>query len=162
MTTSYLPKDLATAKARASHTCTVPPVYFSEELAGPGGMAFSLFVEPQLNAKDLAAACRWLRGNRDVVSITLARPAKQVTSVDIDLEPSADPEYLAFARMAKEFTMMLPTLNVTGAVNRYKVLNQAYIGLEIEKLSTLQQMNAPLVLQMAGGRLLTQFPEALI
>lgn len=160
--TTYTKTQLDLATTHASHTCTVPPVFFTEELAGRNGMAFFLLVEPHHSRENLARACNWLRMNRDVVSITLLRPPKVKVDVDVDdLGPTIQESYLAYARMANEYMAALPMLDVAGAVNGYKALALAYMGLDEDQLTTIQQINAPLVLQMAGGRLLKHFPEAL-
>lgn len=44
-------------------------VYFTDDLAGPDGAAFTLFREADHTDKDIEKACRYLRVSRDVVAI---------------------------------------------------------------------------------------------
>jgi hypothetical protein len=69
----YTPEDLA--KAKLYRDVTPNGVAFDWWLAGPDGAGFSLFQEPHHTPEDIDNAKRYLRSERDVVTLSVRRPA---------------------------------------------------------------------------------------
>jgi hypothetical protein len=69
----YTPEDLA--RAKLYHDVTPNGVAFDWWLAGPNGAGFALMAEPHHAPEDIDNAKRHLRAERDVVTISVLRPA---------------------------------------------------------------------------------------
>lgn len=68
----YTQEDLAAAKKWTEVTRN--GVYYSWELAGPGGASFILLRESHHTDEDMQLAERQLRNDRDVVRLSVATP----------------------------------------------------------------------------------------
>lgn len=76
---TFTPEDLAKAHRYGevvAHVEPGPGVAFTWELAGPQGASFYLMREPRHTDEQIAAAKRWLRSERDVVSIHILHPER--------------------------------------------------------------------------------------
>lgn len=72
---TFTKQQLNHATAFGDVTETVPPVAFNWGYAGPHGAWFTLLRMPEHTDEDIERAKRYLRNERDVVSLRIARPA---------------------------------------------------------------------------------------
>lgn len=71
----YTRKQLIRARMQGDYIASASSqgVAYLEELAGSQGMDFALLREPAHSNEDIDRAKRWLRANRDVVTIRVLR-----------------------------------------------------------------------------------------
>lgn len=72
---TFTKQQLNHATASGDVTETAPPVAFNWGYAGPHGAWFTLLRMPEYTDEDIERAKRYLRNERDVVSLRIARPA---------------------------------------------------------------------------------------